>query len=541
MVLQQAGTLIKVSDMANEYGIPTTGPISLGNFYAGGSYGVLAAGAPNVPTTKTNVSMTKFYGAFKVLKPAFNAASTVTGNSSTAAVTFDPTPYQTADTRYLGGLLWSLSGAPAGVTINPSTGLLTVSQNTAVSGTVTVVATSPAGPTSLAVPLSITSYSRPVVTGQQLGNVQLTSTSTAYFFSQTATNTGAITWSQPSGGPPGTAIASSTDSACYLSLPATAGAYTISITATNPSGTTSAAATISINISTAAMPTPGPGKTVLPFAMDLGLGGWIRQSWLACPMSWNVSGAQAPTLSTDNTKLAINVAGTGVGDPAFYAQLYGGGNSSTGPSMYATATISCVLLSQPSSFGFNTANDGLTMAVYYYQPSSVTFVHPRLCSVNILGGFLSNNPYSLMINKVTGGSTISVGSPGGGYMCPPFIQNNQTPYDAWQIVIFTTTYSTGKCGFYLNGGGYSPASYDQATLAYLTFPANPTAKTLGVLAATMTVGNYADNINPTVVNGYTVYPSTAECFQGKIAAASVFDYAVNDAEAAQIYNYYKSL
>jgi len=37
--------------------------------------------------------MTKFYGAFKVLKPAFNTASIVTGNSSTTAVTFDPTPY----------------------------------------------------------------------------------------------------------------------------------------------------------------------------------------------------------------------------------------------------------------------------------------------------------------------------------------------------------------------------------------------------------------------------------------------------------------
>ena len=86
--------------------------------------------------------MTEFYGAFKVLKPAFSTASTVSGNSSTAAATFNTALHQTADTsrRFIVEPVrraeWWLGFAqPAAVgrnvSIDASTGVVTVALNTA--------------------------------------------------------------------------------------------------------------------------------------------------------------------------------------------------------------------------------------------------------------------------------------------------------------------------------------------------------------------------------------------------------------------------
>jgi hypothetical protein len=135
MALQTSGPL-KISDLAAQFGQSTMTPVSMGGFIREGAYGVrAAAGAPNVPSTQNNVHIGQFYGAFKVQRPTLGALGTLTGANTSTPVTFDIAAlggFSAATQPRTGTIAWSLTGNPAGVTINASTGVVTVAAGSTV-------------------------------------------------------------------------------------------------------------------------------------------------------------------------------------------------------------------------------------------------------------------------------------------------------------------------------------------------------------------------------------------------------------------------
>jgi hypothetical protein len=145
MVLQASGK-ITASDLAAEFGVAIR-PVLLSSFASGGSAGVTSAGAPNVPKIASGVRVGTFYGAFKLLAPVIaNIPATLTSDTSAAAYTY--TAHLAADSLYTGTpIFWSfLEAAPAGVSIDSSSGEITVTRYTSVSSQrITIVATGPSG------------------------------------------------------------------------------------------------------------------------------------------------------------------------------------------------------------------------------------------------------------------------------------------------------------------------------------------------------------------------------------------------------------
>ena len=137
MVLQSSG-VIKLTDISREYVQPADGAmILLGKYYVGGTeYGVKPAGAPNVTASESNlIRMGNFYGAFKVIPTVISdSIPKWTAMSTSSSVALDLTNYQASDVRYIGPLAWSLTDAAAGVSIDSSTGVLTVANKVNATG-----------------------------------------------------------------------------------------------------------------------------------------------------------------------------------------------------------------------------------------------------------------------------------------------------------------------------------------------------------------------------------------------------------------------
>ena len=245
------------------------------------------------------------------------------------------------------------------------------------------------------------------------------------------------------------------------------------------------------------------------------------------------------SVSSDNTKLALNVPRTGTSGPSTYIIFYGYGSSSTGPLslpptvVYPTISmVPTVLLSQTSTFNFNGANDGITLAFYFYQPSATMYYNPTLGSFQI-----SNQPnaYTCQIYvRIRHGYTGYEFFLNGLY----FWSNSAAPLDQWVSLVITLQFSTNACAFYVNGG------YNYG------FCQTPSQKfnfsSLGVMQANMTLGNLGDNVTrcSTLDNNnvpQTTYFYNNENFVGYMAAASVHDYAADVPTMTQMYNYHLSL
>ena len=176
MVLQSSG-LIKLSELRAEYGRPPPGTmILLGKYHNGGQeYGVKPAGAPNVTATPSNlIRLGNFYGAFKVLPPALpSSLPSWTGNSSTSTMYFYAASYQSANATYVGPLSWSASPSASSLSINASSGALTMAQFGMLNTTLTITASGQGGSASSTLAVNITSYDPPVfvaVVQQLTGN-----------------------------------------------------------------------------------------------------------------------------------------------------------------------------------------------------------------------------------------------------------------------------------------------------------------------------------------------------------------------------------
>lgn len=118
-----------------------TRPYLFSQFRAGGPAGVHAQGAPNVPSNANGMRFSQFYGAFKLQPPAVSSIPSLSGSTASAAYTYQPAQTNAR----AGALVWSISGHPAGVSINSATGLITAGAGTQVNHTITVTATGPTG------------------------------------------------------------------------------------------------------------------------------------------------------------------------------------------------------------------------------------------------------------------------------------------------------------------------------------------------------------------------------------------------------------
>ena len=150
------------------------------------------------PAGGTSKNVTMSLTTYNV--PAFKATiATLTGNNISTDVTFDATTFLTTTTG-TGTLAWSLVSAPTGVTINGTSGIITVvAGSPVVSQTFTVIVGGPAGGTSKNVTMSLTTYNVPAfkatiatLTGN---NISTDVTFDAKTFLTTTTGTGTLTWS----------------------------------------------------------------------------------------------------------------------------------------------------------------------------------------------------------------------------------------------------------------------------------------------------------------------------------------------------------
>lgn len=148
---------ISFNDMASEFGVAAGTPITLVKFRAGDAYGVSTYSGTGIPGAGQPVSMSKYRGSFKLVAPSMSAIPTVSGSSASSSVTLDTSTYVTK--TYSGPVTYSLTNPPAGVTIDSTTGIITVASGTNVNQAVTVVVTGFAGLFSRSVTLNVTGVS----------------------------------------------------------------------------------------------------------------------------------------------------------------------------------------------------------------------------------------------------------------------------------------------------------------------------------------------------------------------------------------------
>ena len=285
----------------------------------------LISGIPSASGTfTTDVTATNAAGTSAIVTLTFNISAisppVVTGASLTAptgsaytytiSATNSPTSYTLAS-----GTL------PTGLSLNTSTGVISGTPTATGSYSVTVTATNAGGTSSPATINFTITVPAPVVTGStQSGTV-----GTAFTYTISATNS-PTSYAQTGGTLPG-GLSLNTSTGVISGTPTTVGSYSITVTATNAGGTSSAA-TINFTIVAAACVTQGfSGGTTAP-------SGWVFASISSTYTSAGNYGAASPSLSMNtNSVITTEVlpAGNGASQLSFWFKGQGisSGSSST--------------------------------------------------------------------------------------------------------------------------------------------------------------------------------------------------------------------
>ncbi len=230
----------------------TTGQLIVNNTATTGQVNIVATSAANSAVTATKtVNITGPSTVNSIVITGQNTVNINTSSTYTATVKDQSNNDMTGQT-----VTWSLQASKAGVTINPTTGVLTVS-NTATAGSVTIIATSTANTAVTSVKAVTISTQTPVVTsivitGQNTANINTSSTYTAVVKDQNNNDmTGqTVTWSLQAS-KAGVTI-NSTTGVLTVSNTATAGSVTIIATSTANSAVV-AAKTISVGTQASAI------------------------------------------------------------------------------------------------------------------------------------------------------------------------------------------------------------------------------------------------------------------------------------------------
>ena len=195
------------------------------------------AGPTTVTITATNISGTGTGSVTITINPVTIPIPVVTSNTITGIVGVAFT-YTISATNT--PTIYSATPLPAGLTFNPSTGVISGTPTTAGPTTVTITATNSGGTGTGTVIITIT-LNPPVITSGALADGTISS---AFSYSITATNSPTsfgVTGTLPAG------LSINTTTGIISGIPTVSGVATVTITATNAGGTGTGTLTITIN------------------------------------------------------------------------------------------------------------------------------------------------------------------------------------------------------------------------------------------------------------------------------------------------------
>ena len=238
--------------------------------------------------------------------PSITSANSMAVVSGTASA-FTVTASGTAPISY------SLTGAPAGVTINSSTGVISIAATTAVgSHTFTITASNNASPAAT-MKFTLTVNAAPVPPGITSANNTAVVSGTGGTFTVTTTGTTPISYSL-TGAPAGVTINSTTG---VISIAATTavGSHAFTITASNNA---SPAATMRFTLTVNAAPVPPSITSANNTAVTSGAGDTFTVTTTGTtPISYSLTGAPTGVVINSTTGVISVAATTAVGSHAF--------------------------------------------------------------------------------------------------------------------------------------------------------------------------------------------------------------------------------
>jgi len=400
--------------------------------------------------------------------PFITSANTYTGVTSTA---FSYTIMATNSPTSFGE-----SGLPAGLTLNPSTGVISGTPTASGTSTVTLTATNASGTGSLTLTLIISTPPKPVITSSTTASATV---ETGFSYAITANN--APTSFSASGLPSGLSFNSSTG--VINGTPATADTYSVALGAINAGGT--GTATLTLTVSNPSAPVIVPSSTTV--SGDVGVAFSYTITASNNPVSFSASGLP-PGLSLDAGSGVISgtPTATGTSTVTLNASNAGGTGSAT-----LTLTIegpgAPVITSPTTAEAFNTSLFTTASAFSYpitatSNPTSYSATGlPSGLSVSTSTGVISGTPTAT--NTFTSSVAISAAnSSGTGSAILTLSVNSPVP------AITSSTTATGTVGSEFIFGvtaSNSPTSFSATGLP----PGLSIDPNTGVISGTPTVAS----------------------------------------------------
>jgi len=245
----------------------------------------------SIPVTVAGASLTDInFTISRMLPPVITSATAVTGTVGSAF------SYQIAATN--GPPSYGATGLPAGLSVNPATGAITGTPAVAGTYSITLAATNAAGTGTATLTLTVSGASLPVITS---ATTVTWTVSSPFSYQITATNN--PTSYGATGLPAGLSVNPATGA--ITGTPAVVGTYSITLAATNVTGTGNA----TLRFTVSAIPTvpvianlrmnqsadtvdPSDASQVRPSGGNLYLANWVDQSGNGCNALQATSNAQ---------------------------------------------------------------------------------------------------------------------------------------------------------------------------------------------------------------------------------------------------------
>jgi large repetitive protein len=502
-------------------------------------YNVVVSGDCGSPVTSSNASLS-------LLNPApaapvnFSAApSVVCLGQNGVTYTIDPVATATSYT-------WSYSGN--GATINGTGNSVTINfSNNATTGTLSVAAVNSCGSSS-ALTTNITVNGAPNQPGTITGNTNFCGLGNQNYSITTVANTTAYTWAVSGGG--SVTGGQGTENAAINWT--SGGTYTVSVTADNTCGA-STAATLQVNVTETAPAQPDAftASSATVCEGQVGVAYSIPAVATATSYTWQYSGTGATINGTGNAVSVDFAAGATAGTLSVIA------NNICGPSIDRAITINInTLPDAPSAFTASTATvcqgengvvytipaaNGATAYLWDYtgtgatvngSGNSVTVDFSTTATAGTLRVFTQN-----ACGTNTSPQTVTIAVDLLPATPASFTQSTAVICQAENNVAYAVTTVSGATNYTWSYSGSGVTINDNGNNATLDFDGTATNGTLSVVAenncgtSTAITLNITVNSSPDAPTGFVTAPATA-C-QGATTVA----YEVNAVSGATSYNW----
>jgi hypothetical protein len=292
-----------------------------------------AVGTHTFTITAANGTLPNATQTFTLTVTATAVAPSITSGATTSVVNGTGGTYQVAATG-TAPITFSLDGTePAGVSINATSGLITIAASTAVgTHTFTVTATNGAGSDMQSFTLTVTPpASLPVIT-TAAGALTAGTVGTAYSVTLAATNS-PTSWTVASGTLPGALTLN--NSGVISGTPTATGTFNFSITATNGGGTSTA---VSFSITVSAAASVAPTITSANSATVAAGGTFAVTATGTAPITYSLSGQPAGVSINGASGLITISSSTAVGTHTFTITAANGTSPNATQSFTLTVT-----------------------------------------------------------------------------------------------------------------------------------------------------------------------------------------------------------